>query len=246
MKKIFLIPILCLMNLHSPAMGPKAPSGLSLLLVPARPAMVQLGMDMAAQQHALLVAYAPDTSVEGRFLNIWDGERWVEIPENAYRNGAFVKNSVSRLLVVGEENELTASLIEDALSWCPEVLLLGTSDVTELINQMGRLYGFDKKDWDWIAKRYELQLEDLNQNRPQISWYDANKASDLPPSEKPWKKTSAEETAEPPEETSLRPLEIQEQIPEAVEEVSPVSEENAAPPQSVPEDISTDFSLEIE
>ncbi len=198
-------------------MGKKAPEGVSLLLVPARPAMVQLGMDMATQEHALLMSYAPGTSAKDLYLHIWDGTKWMRIPHASYVNGSFIKNPASRLLVVGDESDLTATLIETALNWSPEVLHLGTDDVTELINQMGRLYGFKKADWEWIAQRYDLQLEDLNQDRVQPSWYDTNKASDLPKDEKPWKKNQENAPLQTPE-TSLSPV-----MPPVA--VSPVQEE---------------------
>lgn len=205
MKNISRFTICLLFSATVSAMGPKAPQGISLLVVPAKPALVQLGMDMAAQQHALLMTYAPNTPTHQMFIHIWDGSKWLPVPQSSFERGTFIKNKASRVLVVGEENALTAALIEKALVWSPEVLHLGSDNITELINQMGRLYGFKRSEWEWIARRYALQLEDLNQERVQTSWYDENKASDLPPSESPWKAHSKELAPQPPE-TSLTPL----------------------------------------
>ncbi|MDF3127693.1 hypothetical protein P0Y35_00645 [Kiritimatiellaeota bacterium B1221] len=216
MKKIILLLIIPLFCGTGHAMGKKAPEGVSLLLVPARPAMIQLGMDMATQEHALLMSYAPGTATDQLYLHIWNGSQWMRIPQASYVNGSFIKNPASRLLVVGDENDLTATLIETAFSWSPEVLHLGSDDITELINQMGRLYGFKKADWEWIAQRYALQLEDLNRDRVQTSWYDQNTASSLPPDEKPWKKSQENTPLQTPE-TSLSPV-----MPPVV--IPPVSE----------------------
>lgn len=232
------------------SMGTKTPDGLSLLLVPARPAMVQLGMDMAAREHALLMTYAPETAPDQLFLHIWDGAKWLRVPQSSFESGTFVKNKTSRLLVVGEENQLTATLIEKALGWSPEVLHLGSENITDLINQMGRLYEFDRRDWQWISQRYDLQLEDLNQGRVQSSWYVENKASELAPSEKPWKKHEQEVNSTPPE-TSLTPLmppvnitevEVVEVQEVEVQEVETVEVIEGVPEESVP----VDFSLEVE
>lgn len=227
------------------SMGSKAPQGLSLLLVPARPALVQLGMDMAAREQVILMTYAPDTGADQLFLHIWDGVKWLRVPQSTYESGTFVKNKTYRLLVVGEENQLTASLIEKALVWSPEVLNLGSENITELINQMGRLYEFDRRDWEWISQRYDLQLEDLNQGRMQGSWYDENKASDLPPSENPWKKQS-HEVEYPTPETSLTPLMPPENISEVntteIKEVERIEIIEVVPEESIP----ADFSLEVE
>lgn len=234
-------------------MGPKAPEGVSLLLVPAKPSMIQLGMDMATQEHALLMSYAPGTSADDLFLHIWDGSKWMRISQTSYVNGSFIKNSASRLLIVGDESDLTATLIEKALTWCPEVLHLGTNNVTELINQMGRLYGFKKADWQWIAERYDLKLEDLNQDRVQSSWYDTNKASNLPASEKPWKKHQGDTPLQTPE-TSLSPVMPPVVVLPPVEEAMVVEdvivvEEVIEVEIVVPDEgqgIPVDFSLEVE
>lgn len=267
MKNIPSILLLLLLYGNLFAMGNKPPQGVSLLLVPAKPAMVQLGRDMANQRHALLMTYA-NTSSDELFIHIWNGAKWLKVPQNAFETGGFIKNSASRLLVVGEESDLTASLIEKALVWSPEVLHLGTTDITELLNQMGRLYDFNRKDWEWIATRYELDLEDLNSDQVATSWYDDNKASDLPPSEKPWKKNKAQVSEDLPE-TSLTPLmpplSVEEPVvlreefllteePEVKAEVEPEVEpeieaevmESPKKRLSTPVIESGDFSLEIE
>lgn len=249
MKKSSLLLLSLLLSGVAYPMGKKAPEGLSLLLVPARPAMVQLGLDMAAREHALLMTYAPETSVDALFIHIWDGAKWLQVPQLAFENGSFVRNRVARLLVVGGENPLTAALLEKALIWSPEVLHLGSDNVTELINQMGRLYEFDRRDWEWVAQRYALQLEDLNQGRVQSSWYDQNKASELPPSDAPWKKPAQTESAQPPE-TSLTPLMPPgEPLVPAVPVVPlPEADAPAAPSTSTgtPDSDPVDFSLEVE
>lgn len=250
MKKYLLLFIFPLLIGTGFAMGRKAPEGVSLLLVPARPSLVQLGMDMAAQEHALLMTYAPNTPTDKLFLHIWDGNQWLPVQQSRFTSGTFVTNPVARLLVVGEGNELTASLIEKGLVWSPEVLHLDNGNVTELINQMGRVYGFKRKDWEWIAARYDLKLENLNKGRTQTSWYDENKASSLPPSDIPWKKPGTDGQVQPPE-TSLRPV-----MPPAAEpETTPAVDEegvksggedvnqDTAEPASEP---SGDFNLEME
>lgn len=204
MKKfVFLFSTLLLLPGSGFSMG-RSPAGITLLLVPSRPAMVQLGMDMAQRRHAILMTYAENTSLEEAYIHLWDGEQWLRVSPERYRNGTFLRNSASKVLVVGEENDLTAGLIGQGLSWSPEVLHLGTLNVTELINQMGRLFEFDRREWDWMAKRYDLTLEDLGAHVEPQSWYDSNRASTLPPAEKPWKKT--QDVSSPAPQTSLTPM----------------------------------------
>ncbi|WFB34821.1 hypothetical protein P3T73_11690 [Kiritimatiellota bacterium B12222] len=206
MKKTTAILLLLTLTNTLFAMGKKPPEGVSILLMPAQPALIQLGMDMAQQNHALLMSYEEGTPVDQLFLHIWDGNKWLPVPQSKYEDGSFLKNPASRVLIVGAENNLTATLIEDAMMWSPEALHLQNTNVTDLINQMGRLYNFNKADWEWISTRYDLQLEDLSAGQIQSSWYDNTKASDLPPSEKPWKKKQMA-PAELPPKTSLSPVE---------------------------------------
>lgn len=233
MKKYFWLLMIPLFFGTGYGMGKKAPSGVSILMVPARPAMIQLGMDMAAQEYALLMSYEPDTPANQFFLHIWDGAKWLRVPASSFQNGSFIKNPASRVLVVGAENKLTAAMIETALEWSPEVLYLGSENVTELINQMGRLYGFKRADWEWIAQRYDLQLEDLGAGKTAPGWYDSNKASQLPPSEKPWKKTQESAPLQTPE-TSLTPV------------MPPVSDAAPVESREVPADESAETEVMVE
>jgi hypothetical protein len=204
MKKVcFVLFAVTLFPLSGFSMG-KPPQGVSLLLVPSTPAMVQLGLDMAAQDHAVLMTYAENTDPGSAYIHIWDGNRWLRIPPEAYKSGSFLRNSPVKLLVVGEESGLTALLIEQGLGWCPEVLHLGTLHATDLINQMGRLYEFDRREWEWIAKRYQLDLEAMNSQRQQESWYDSHRASTLPPPDRPWQRQDRTQHQAP--QTSLPPM----------------------------------------
>lgn len=204
MKKTFLVfSAFLLMSGSGFSMG-KPPEGISLLLVPARPALVQVGLDMAEQGHALLMTYADTTSPDKPFLHLWDGSHWLRVSPEKFRTGDFLRNPASKLVVVGEESELAARLIEQGLNWSPEVLHLGSLNVTELINQMGKLYQFNRREWEWMARRYDLALEDLRADMQPTSWYDSNRASTLPPAERPWHRTNPASSQAP--QTSLTPV----------------------------------------
>lgn len=204
MKKNFLIvSTLFLLPICGFSLG-KPPEGISLILVPAQPAMVQLGKDVAEAGHAILMTYADSTSPDEPFIHIWDGSRWLHVSPEKYRKGDFIRNRASNLLIVGKENVLTAGLIEQGFNWSPEVLHVGSLNVTELINQIGKLYDFNRREWEWFAKRYDLTLEDAGSATEQISWYDSHRASTLPPAERPWAKEKSSTSRMP--QTSLSPV----------------------------------------
>jgi hypothetical protein len=189
------------------AMGAKAPAGLSLILVLAQPNLIQVARDMSDMGEALMMSYSPKAPAATPFLHIWDGQRWLPVSPDKFMSGTFLTNPTTRMVVVGEENDRTAVLIEQALNWCPEVLHMETSNVTELINQLGKVYDFSRSDWEWIAQRYQLQLEDLTKNLPRESWYDTHTSSDVPQTAPPWRQKKQSTVTPPPPATSLTPLE---------------------------------------
>lgn len=63
-------------------------------------------------------------------------------------------------------------LLADGPSWCPLVIKIPTVKTPELINSLGRVYDFDPYTWKWFAKRYSLDLLDINEPVRKRSWYD--------------------------------------------------------------------------
>lgn len=203
----FFFFLTALIALPGGSMGSTAPSGVSLLLVPAQPNMVQVARDMSDAGKSMMMTYSPDAPADSPFLHIWDGARWLPVSVERFSTGSFLANKASRLVVVGDETERTAVLIERSMGWCPEVLHMQTGNVTELINQLGKVYGFSRADWEWIAQRYQLKMEDLTKDLPRDSWYDTNTPADVPVTDPPWKRKSTRNVVVPPPTTSLTPLE---------------------------------------
>jgi hypothetical protein len=177
-------------------------------------------MDTHERKGAVVVSYAVNSTTEEPFLHLWNGQGWVRIFPEQFMDGSFLRNRPAQVWIVGPDAPLTTALIEQSVSWCPEVLNLSPASVTELINMLGRQFPFSSADWRWFSARYDLQLEDLREQQPARSWYDENRASELPPSVKPWKKPDTEPGALP--STSLSP------IPLAEEPVQDVPEEQGA------------------
>lgn len=208
----------------------KSPERLTVLMVPARHSLVQLGRDMAGRENVLLMSYAPESPPSDPFIHAWGGVRWLRVEASDYADGSFLLNPSARLLVVGPSNDLTASLIEQGIGWSPEVLHLESGNVTRLINAMGRLFSFSRRDWEWFAARYELALEDLNRDVRKQSWYDTYRASDLPPRTNPFRK---EKAVDPAPRTSLTPIQPSE--PASTREPPPAKAESPGPESAIEE-----------
>ena len=188
------------------SMGKKSSEAVSVLLVPAQPSMIQVGRDIAQMGEALMMSYALDAAAETPFLHIWDGNAWLPVSPKRFSTGNFLLVPVEKMVVVGLEDDQTATLIQTSLGWCPEVLHVSTVEVTPLINQLGKVFGFSRGDWEWIAARYQLALTDMTADQPKQSWYDSNQPEDIPRTSAPWKKQQTD-TSLPPPSTSLTPVE---------------------------------------
>lgn len=242
-KSVLILSTLLLLPLSGFSMG-TPPEGISLLLVPAQPTMVQLGKDMVERGHAILMTYADSTSPDEPFIHIWDGNRWLRVSPEKYRNGDFIRNQASKLVVVGDESDLTGRLIEQGLNWSPEVLHLGSLNDTELINQMGQLYEFDRREWEWVAKRYDLELEDMGTDTERVSWYDSHRGSTLPPPHRPWQRDQTPPAQAP--RTSLTPvLPPAEEWTEKTDEDVPGEENHIAPPKESESTSTNPIHLEL-
>lgn len=184
-------------------------SDYTVLLIPARHGAVQIGRDLEERQSILLMTYDPATPAATPFLHIWRGDAWVNLPAATFADGSFLKAEPARVIVVGPANPLVSRLVEEATLWSPrEVLNLQQEDPVELMNAFGRLFAFRPRDWQWFALRYELELQDLNEGQPRLSWYDTYVASDLPPATSPFRRRERES------DPALRPVIRLEPVPE--------------------------------
>lgn len=184
MKRLFLVLSVCL-PLLSFGMGRSGPQRLEVLVVPSRPNLVRVGMDLRERRGVVLLAYAPESPSSAPFLHVWDGREWVRVPAERYADGSFLTRAPDRVWVAGGDEGPTETLIEQAADWTPEVLNVSAFNVTEFLNAMGRSMGFSASDWKWFAEAYGLDLKDLNREARPPSWYDSRRASDLPPAENP-------------------------------------------------------------
>ncbi|MEM7392016.1 MAG: OmpA family protein [Verrucomicrobiota bacterium] len=138
------------------SLRPKDDEGFDLYVVPVKRAMLQIVLDMAAKRKAQIVAY----QFSGRVLQLdaWDGKAWLPLEEKLFRSGEFLTSRPGRLFLVGK-NALPMGLVKE-VSWTGEKWHVPTStDRVLLINTLGRLHEFGRREWSWIAARYRLKLE---------------------------------------------------------------------------------------
>lgn len=144
---------------------------LTLLVVPARYAALQVSFDLASRFPVVLLSYQKDIETGDLLLHAWDGNDWVYVAMPGYEKARFVQYVPKRAILVGDDHTLPPNLAE-ATSWCPEVLNIPDVKTDALVNSLGRIFDFSPSDWQWFASRYKLQLRDQNAERRLHSWYD--------------------------------------------------------------------------
>jgi hypothetical protein len=168
-KMVLVLLLVALIAVLSPPMASAA--GLTMLVVPARYSVIQLGMDIAQHYEAVMVSYQGDASSGKPLIYAWNGQEWVKISLEDYASGAFLQVTPSRAVLVGDENLLPPAMAS-INSWCARVVRVSSLDTASLVNELAKVFGFRSADWQWFAKRYNLTLQDANGEARKTSWYD--------------------------------------------------------------------------
>lgn len=147
------------------------PEPLTMLVVPARYSIVQLAFDVLRHRSLVLVSYRGQAGGASPLLHAWNGQEWVYVTMEDYREARFLEHMPARAILVGDAQILPESLVE-ASAWCPSVMSVPEMDRASLVNSLGRILKFSNAEWRWFAARYNLSLTDLNVERRKDSWYD--------------------------------------------------------------------------
>ena len=197
--------------------GARAQAEYTLFVVPARYSVLQVMFDVMRRAPAALVSYQTAPEMTDPLLHVWNGREWIKIAPEDFMSGAFMQNRPSRAVLVGEADLLPPDLAGGARNWCSNVMVVTEMDSASLVNAAGQVLRFSRSDWEWFARKYRMQLEDLNAERRRDSWY-YHAQSHLP---------KREQFSEPADRRALPPAPVA-----PVTEV-PVSPEPAAGPAPV-------------
>ncbi len=151
-------------------MGPPPPD-LTLLVMPERYSVIQTGFDIRSQRPVVLVAYRGEPDTDNPVLHVWNGEYWHNITMDDYKSADFLRVQPGRVILIGDMDTLPEVLVTES-EWAPQVMNIPEMDSVSLINAIGRTLDFSAREWRWFAGRYNLEMEDLAEDRRRVSWYD--------------------------------------------------------------------------
>jgi len=204
--------------------------GQTLVVIPARYTVVQFAFDVAGLRPVYLVAYDTEGEAGTLVLYVWDSRarKWLRTSLDEYRSGAIFREQPTRVILIGRDQELPAGLAE-ASARSAAVVRIPSMKVVDMVNGLNRVFSFRANEWRYLAKRYQLDLEDRNAERRRYGRYG-------PPG---GRKTEPEMPASEPEEVIMPvPLDVSSAVPVLPEEPElnemPV-EEKGMPAEPPPE-----------
>jgi len=172
-KSTFLVAVLIVgLASFAEAVSSRKPSGLSVIVAPANYTVLQVAFDIADHYPALIISYEDDGNVTDPFLHVWNGTSWRRLTIESYSSGDFLGRSPSQVLVIGEDNVLSETLLANSEGWGSQAYILPKAPLRDLMNQLGQRFRFGKRDWTYFAERYKLSVVDLNAAKRDASWYD--------------------------------------------------------------------------
>ena len=150
----------------------------TLLVIPSKPAMVQLAFNVAKLHPIPIVSYERDAKTSEYKLFVWDAAemKWNKISVDEYASASVFKTALAKVVLVGSDKDIPSAL-RDAKIAGAEVQRVPTIDIMNTINALNESLKFKNTEWEWLAKQHDLKLKDLNADRRRASKYKSSSAS---------------------------------------------------------------------
>ncbi len=180
-----------------------------LLVVPARPAVVRFCADVARMKNATMVCYEAQQRGGAPVLFLWkalSGD-WVKISADDYQSGALLGRGMRRVLIIGTDRAAVAALVELS-GRLGDVATIDRLDVMTLANGINDVDPFTSGQWKALARRHDLQLKDLNEDRRRYGRF--GKPGEGPVLPKVREPSDLLQAVEPAAILSMPPLEMME------------------------------------
>jgi hypothetical protein len=144
----------------------------TLLVVPSHYTIVQLAFDIAKLRRNILIVSFSNAGVKtGQSLYAWDGNiaEWTKTTFADYASGELFKVKPGKVIIMGSEKDVPAVLAQTA--WCSDIKRIPSLDILGLVNSMNEDFRFTTLEWRWLAKEYDLKIQDLNAERRRYGKY---------------------------------------------------------------------------
>lgn len=143
---------------------------ITLLMVPRDEAPVQVAFDLGGKGYPIMLL-AWQMQAGKPVIHAWNGTEWLYVSAEDYKAGRFFSRPPARALLVGAEGQDVHSSLIPASSWCPRIVHTDTAELQSLLNFVGTQFDLPWPHWDWFARRYGFQIQEINPEYRNDRWY---------------------------------------------------------------------------
>jgi len=144
------------------AFGIPAPRGSdTVLIVPARPGVLQLAFDLENMRDITIVSFRGKANSSEPLIHVWTGNEWKYVSFDDFCSLRFVGKAPKTAIVIGDDQTVPKALLQ-GMTWPCKVERLQTMNAADLINELDPYFKFSSREWKRLANSYGLKLEDVN------------------------------------------------------------------------------------
>jgi len=149
-----------------------------VLIVPARPHVLELAFSLADMRNATVVSFRGKAADNTALIHVWNGREWEYVTFDAFCNMSFINRRPDAAVIIGDDQVVPKGIIKN-MNWPCKTARLQTLHIADLVNGLNPYFNFSSREWKRLAERYGLKLQDLNAERRAYNPYDVPR-SQLP------------------------------------------------------------------
>lgn len=138
--------------------GSRSPrKGGYVLIVPARPRVIQLAHELAGMRNMTLVAFREEPGAAELLMYAWGKDGWRHIKPEDFTALKFCAGVPDAALVVGDDQTLPGELLT-RMTWPCKIERIKSVLIADLVNSLNEYFHFSPQEWKKLAQNYELTL----------------------------------------------------------------------------------------
>lgn len=144
---------------------------MTLLVVPAKPAIISIASDVAKMRRVCIVSYQTAPKSSEIVLHAWDphSQNWLKTTLDDYATGRIFDPAPGHIVLIGSDEGVMKE-IEDASAW-GAAKRMPVGSIMDIFNSLNGVMKFTAAEWRFLARRHGLKLKDLNADRRRYGRY---------------------------------------------------------------------------
>ncbi len=142
----------------------------TVLIVPARPAVIQLALDLAKMRDITIVSFRGAANSSAPLTHVWTDNGWQYVSFDDFCALRFVGKAPGTAIVIGDDQTVPKALLQ-GMAWPSRIERLQTLNAADLINALDPYFKFSSREWKRLADAHGLKLEDVNASKRDFNPY---------------------------------------------------------------------------